>query len=89
MDILRGCVMREHCWNNRPHPANGYWTVVRDYMSDGRYTYKQQYIENRMSKECGQPGKDLPPAAGCVGCDHLQTATPVVAASDSTAGSAA
>ena len=64
--------MREWCWNNRQPTPEGYWVVVRDYKPNGQYTYKQQFIPNRMSESCGQPGKDLPPAVGCVGCKDLQ-----------------
>jgi hypothetical protein len=62
---------REHCWNNRSEPAPGYWHVVRQYQPDGRYYYVHEWIENKMSKPCGQPGKGLPPADVCVGCKHL------------------
>jgi hypothetical protein len=63
--------VKEHCHNNRPPPLDGYWVHVRHYHADGTYTFKMQEIPNVMSRECGQPGKGLPPAEGCVGCRFL------------------
>ena len=64
---------KEHCWNNRPAPQSHYYGIERVYFPDGSWALRQIRIENRMTKDCQQPG-GRPPLPGCVGCEHLKGA---------------
>ncbi len=49
---------------DRVQMEDGYYVLVRDYLHDGRYEFKDQWIPHTMSTQCRQIN-NLPECEGC------------------------
>lgn len=49
---------------SRMQMEDGYYVLVRDYLHDGRYEFRDQWIPHTMSTQCRQIS-NLPECEGC------------------------
>jgi hypothetical protein len=73
-ELTRKTDIRPRCHSEREGRKPflpGYYAEDRYYQEDGRWSRIMQWIPNRMSPECQQPGEQKPDA-GCVGCEELK-----------------